>query len=59
MTFSETLFNMVLGFVAGFLVACIMVNKGYLGDASSAKTTCEEVLPRDQHCILVAVPAPK
>lgn len=49
-------FSVAMGFLLGFAAAALVAHVGILGDAKDAVNVCEAELPRDQHCVIVAVP---
>ena len=53
--------DLVTGFLAGVIVIVLVAHiPGSIIDvAKTAKKECEKHLPRDEHCVIIAVPISK
>lgn len=47
----------VMGVLLGMILMAAMASFGITGDAKAVLEECEANLPRDQHCVITAVPA--
>ena len=56
---NDGFFDVILGIVCGLIVAAgltIFPDTSYYNTVKNAKDECEKSLPRDQKCVIIAIP---